>query len=192
MRSQRISLSYSNLKRNIVSTVNLRCPLKLKTIALHARNAEYNPRRFAAVVMRLREPKTTALVFASGKMVCTGAKNEEASRTASRKYARIIQKLGFPVSFSSFTIQNIVGSSDVGFPIDLELIANKHNAYCSYEPEVFPGLVYRMMDPKIVLLIFVSGKLVLTGAKKKSDIDTAFKKIYPVLIDARKRQIDTL
>ena len=142
--------------------------------------------------MRLREPKTTALVFASGKMVCTGAKNEEASRTAARKYARIIQKLGFPVSFSNFTIQNIVGSSDVGFPIDLELISNKHSAYCSYEPEVFPGLVYRMMDPKIVLLIFVSGKLVLTGAKKKADIDTAFKKIYPVLIDARKKQIDTL
>ena len=63
--------------QNIVSTVNLNCPLNLKNIALHARNAEYNPRRFAAVVMRLRSPKTTALIFASGKMVCTGAKTEE-------------------------------------------------------------------------------------------------------------------
>ena len=175
--------------RNIVSTVNLNCVLKLKEIALHARNAEYNPRRFAAVIMRLREPKTTALIFASGKMVCTGAKNEEASRIASRKYARIIQKLGFPVSFTNFSIQNIVGSVDVKFPIDLEYISNKHHEFCSYEPEIFPGLVYRMIDPKIVLLIFVSGKLVLTGAKRKVDIDGAFQKIYPLLLDAKKRQL---
>ncbi|KOB71843.1 TATA-box-binding protein [Operophtera brumata] len=72
--------------------------LDLKKIALHARNAEYNPKRFAAVIMRIREPRTTALIFSSGKMVCTGAKSEEDSRLAARKYARIIQKLGFVVS----------------------------------------------------------------------------------------------
>jgi transcription initiation factor TFIID TATA-box-binding protein len=55
--------------QNIVSTVNMDCRLELKTIALHARNAEYNPKRFAAVIMRIRDPKTTALIFASGKMV---------------------------------------------------------------------------------------------------------------------------
>ena len=176
--------------QNIVSTVNLNCPLNLRNIAQQARNAEYNPRRFAAVVMRLKEPKTTALVFGSGKMVCTGAKDEEASRTAARKYARIIQKLGFPVQFSSFHIQNIVGSCDVDFPIDLEFISAKHQEYCSYEPEMFPGLVYRMIQPKIVLLIFVSGKLVLTGAKSKEDIDEAFAKIYPVLVEAKKRSMD--
>merc|ERR1719464_2701998 len=81
--------------QNIVSTVNLACPLDLKKIALHARNAEYNPKRFAAVIMRIRDPRTTALIFSSGKMVCTGAKSEEDSRLAARKYARIIQKLGF-------------------------------------------------------------------------------------------------
>jgi len=86
--------------RNIVSTVNLGCKLDLKKIALHARNAEYNPKRFAAVIMRIREPRTTALIFSSGKMVCTGAKSEEDSRLAARKYARIIQKLGFPVSWN--------------------------------------------------------------------------------------------
>lgn len=79
--------------QNIVATVNLDCRLDLKTIALHARNAEYNPKRFAAVIMRIREPKTTALIFASGKMVVTGAKSEDDSKLASRKYARIIQKL---------------------------------------------------------------------------------------------------
>ncbi|XP_014247445.1 TATA-box-binding protein isoform X2 [Cimex lectularius] len=81
--------------QNIVSTVNLGCKLDLKKIALHARNAEYNPKRFAAVIIRIREPRTTALIFSSGKMVCTGAKSEDDSRLAARKYARIIQKLGF-------------------------------------------------------------------------------------------------
>jgi transcription initiation factor TFIID TATA-box-binding protein len=85
--------------RNIVSTVNLGCKLDLKKIALQARNAEYNPKRFAAVIMRIREPRTTALIFSSGKMVCTGAKSEDDSRLAARKYARIVQKLGFVVGY---------------------------------------------------------------------------------------------
>merc|ERR1712023_444651 len=96
--------------QNIVATVNLGVTnLDLKSIALHARNAEYNPQKFAAVIMRIREPKTTALIFASGKMVVTGAKSEDDSKLASRKYARIIQKLGFNAKFTDFKIQNIVG-----------------------------------------------------------------------------------
>jgi transcription initiation factor TFIID TATA-box-binding protein len=136
--------------QNLVATVNLSCRLDLKTIALHARNAEYNPKRFAAVIMRIRDPKTTALIFASGKMVVTGAKSESDSKLASRKYARIIQKLGFDAKFSDFKIQNIVGSCDVQFPIRLEGLASTHHNFSSYEPELFPGLIYRMMKPKIV------------------------------------------
>ncbi|KAF2111799.1 transcription initiation factor-like protein [Lophiotrema nucula] len=172
--------------QNIVATVNLSARLDLKTIALHARNAEYNPKRFAAVIMRIREPKTTALVFASGKMVVTGAKSEDDSRLASRKYARIIQKLGFNAKFTDFKIQNIVGSCDIKFPIRLEGLASRHHTFSSYEPELFPGLIYRMMKPKIVLLIFVSGKIVLTGAKVREEIYQAFELIYPVLSDFRK------
>jgi transcription initiation factor TFIID TATA-box-binding protein len=172
--------------QNIVATVNLSARLDLKTIALHARNAEYNPKRFAAVIMRIREPKTTALVFASGKMVVTGAKSEDDSKLASRKYARIIQKLGFHTKFADFKIQNIVGSCDIKFPIRLEGLASSHHTFSSYEPELFPGLIYRMMKPKIVLLIFVSGKIVLTGAKVREEIYQAFELIYPVLQDFRK------
>jgi len=172
--------------QNIVATVNLDCRLDLKTIALHARNAEYNPKRFAAVIMRIREPKTTALIFASGKMVVTGAKSEDDSKLASRKYARIIQKLGFNAKFTDFKIQNIVGSCDIKFPIRLEGLASRHHMFSSYEPELFPGLIYRMMKPKIVLLIFVSGKIVLTGAKVREEIYQAFEMIHPVLQDFRK------
>lgn len=173
--------------QNIVSTANFKCALDLREIALKAKNAEYNPKRFAAVIMRIREPKTTALIFASGKMVCTGARSEDESKTAAKQYARIIKKLGFPVKFSEFKIQNIVGSCDVKFPIRLEGLSNEHSRFCNYEPEMFPGLIYRMIKPKIVLLIFVSGKLVLTGAKERNDIFEAFKKIYPVLLTYKKK-----
>ncbi|NXU84274.1 TBPL2 protein, partial [Xiphorhynchus elegans] len=167
--------------QNIVATVNLACKLDLKNIALHARNAEYNPKRFAAVIMRIREPRTTALIFSSGKMVCTGAKSEEQSRLAARKYARVVQKLGFPAKFLDFKIQNMVGSCDVRFPIRLEGLVLTHQQFSSYEPELFPGLIYRMVKPRIVLLIFVSGKVVLTGAKDRSEIYEAFENIYPIL-----------
>ncbi|CAB0018178.1 unnamed protein product [Nesidiocoris tenuis] len=162
--------------QNIVSTVNLACKLDLKKIALHARNAEYNPKRFAAVIMRIREPRTTALIFSSGKMVCTGAKSEDDSRLAARKYARIIQKLGFQAKFLDFKVQNMVGS-----------LVLTHGQFSSYEPELFPGLIYRMVKPRIVLLIFVSGKVVLTGAKVRQEIYEAFDNIYPILKSFKKQ-----
>jgi transcription initiation factor TFIID TATA-box-binding protein len=86
--------------------------------------------------MRIREPKTTALIFASGKMVVTGAKSEDDSRLAARKYARIVQKLGFDAQFKDFKIQNIVASCDVKFPVRLEGLAYAHGNFSSYEPEV--------------------------------------------------------
>ncbi|XP_069955115.1 TATA-box-binding protein [Cherax quadricarinatus] len=182
-----VSNVFSYKIRNIVSTVNLNCKLDLKKIALHARNAEYNPKRFAAVIMRIREPRTTALIFSSGKMVCTGAKSEDDSRLAARKYARIVQKLGFPAKFLEFKIQNMVGSCDVKFPIRLEGLVLTHSQFSSYEPELFPGLIYRMVKPRIVLLIFVSGKVVLTGAKVRGQIYEAFDNIYPILKSFKKQ-----
>ncbi|TKC35129.1 hypothetical protein EI555_015941, partial [Monodon monoceros] len=86
------------------TNMNLGCKLDLKTTVLRAGNAEYNPKRFAAVIMRIREPRATALIFSSGKMVCTGAKSEEQSRLAARKYARVVQKLGVLAKFLDFKI----------------------------------------------------------------------------------------
>ena len=169
--------------QNIVSTANLSCKLNLRDIALNCKNAEYNPKRFAAVIMRIRDPKTTALIFTSGKMVCTGAKSEELSRDAAKKYAKAIKKVGNTgVVMTDFKIQNIVGSCDVGFKISLEGLMNDHDKFATYEPEIFPGLIYRLLSPKIVLLVFASGKIVLTGAKTKEDIYGAFEKMFPVFI----------
>uniref|UniRef100_A0A7S0BM82 TATA-box-binding protein n=2 Tax=Rhodosorus marinus TaxID=101924 RepID=A0A7S0BM82_9RHOD len=173
--------------QNVVATASLGVQLDLKTVAMKARNAEYNPKRFAAVIMRIREPKTTALIFASGKIVVTGAKHEDLSRTATKKYSKIIQKCGYTdAKLNEFSVQNIVASCDVQFPVRLEALHTEHSGFCTYEPEIFPGLVYRMMSPRIVLLIFVSGKVVLTGAKVRDDTYRAFQKIYHVLSQFRK------
>jgi transcription initiation factor TFIID TATA-box-binding protein len=104
------------------------------------------------------------------------------------RFVRIIQKLDFPARFSSFKIQNIVGSHDVRFPVRLEGLVSKHHQFSNYEPEIFPGLIYRMMKPKVVLLIFVSGKIVLTGAKERNELMQALHQIYPVLKEFRKDQ----
>ena len=167
--------------QNVVSTVNLGCKLDLNKIAQHARNVEYNPKRFASAIMRMREPRTTAMIFSSGKLVCTGAKNERESRIAARKFSRILQKLGYQLKFIDFKIQNIVGNCDVQFTIGLKELQMAHSQFCNWEPELFPGLVYRMVKPRVVLLIFASGKVVLTGAKIRQDIYEAFDNIYPIL-----------
>ena len=103
--------------QNIVSTANLNVKnLDLREIGRKCRNVEYKPKRFAAAIMRIREPRTTALIFSSGKMVCTGAKNEDDSRKAALKYAKDIKKISYSkVKMSEFEIQNIVASHDVGF-----------------------------------------------------------------------------
>lgn len=164
-----------------MSTFNLGCELDLKHIAMNARNSEYNPKRFAACIMRIRDPKTTALIFKSGKVVCTGAKSEEISLTSAKMYAKQVRKLGFAVKFSDFKVQNMVASTELSISISLEGLANEHYKFCRYDPELFPGLIYRLAKPKLVMLIFNSGKIVFTGAKTREQLNEAFERIEPVL-----------
>ena len=121
-------------------------------------------------------------------MVVLGAKEENQSKIAARKYARIIGlcAVAEKVTFKDFRISNMVAVANCEFPIRLEGLALSHIKFSSYEPELFPGLIYRMANPKIVLLIFVSGKVVLTGGKRKEDVYTAFDNIYPVLLSFKK------
>ena len=166
--------------QNLVSTANLQCSLDLKEIGYHCRNAQYNPKRFAALIMRLREPtRTTALIFKNGKMVITGAKSEKQSEEAAKHYTKAIKGVGnFPVNLTDFKVQNMVASCAVDYKISLEsMYHSPHGNYCIFNPETFPGLIYHLRDPKICLLIFASGKIVLTGAKTRHEIDRAFQLI---------------
>lgn len=176
--------------QNICSTANFGVRLDLKKIALKCRNTEFNPRRFAAVVMRLREPRATALMFSSGKICVTGVKSTHNATLAMKKFHYIIERIGFqPKEKMDFKVQNIVGTADCGFPIRLEGLVYAHSAFASYEPELFPGLIYRLVSPRVVFLIFVSGKIVITGAKKESDLANALTKLYPVLVEFKKVQV---
>ena len=143
--------------------------------------------------MRLREPKSTALIFKSGKMVVLGAKEENQSKIAARKYAKIISlcDVADKVTFKDFRVSNMVAVADCQFPIRLEGLALSHIKFSSYEPELFPGLIYRLENPKLVLLIFVSGKVVLTGAKSKHNLRAGFDKMYYILHEHRKLHLTT-
>lgn len=185
-----IGKTFEDLTRqNIVSTFVTNCQLNLSHIALKARNTEFNRKRFAAVVMRIKSPRTTALIFSSGKVVVTGAKSEQDSKLASRRFARIIQKLGFQVSFSEFKIQNIVSSIDFGTKISLELVKIIYPAMCIYEPELFPGLTFvlnanikKTADKcRTVCLLFHSGKCVVTGIRSEDQRREAFDAINHVV-----------
>lgn len=165
--------------QNVVATFNLGVDnLDLRAIALEKPFIEYNPQKFAAATIRIREPRTTALAFASGNMVCTGAKTEIQSRLAGRKYVRILQKHGIPVSFRNFKIQNIVASAEIPHTLKLLELSRAYGPYVSYEPDLFPGLVFRTTAPKLVFLLFRSGKIVITGAKCRDEIADTFKSLF--------------
>lgn len=173
--------------QNVVSTVNLMCTLDLKELSRKAINIEYNCHKWApAAIMRLKKPRTTALVFSSGKMVCAGAKSENESKIAARRFARIILKAGFGVSFKDFKIANIVGSCDVNFKIYIEKLYMQNRNVCSYDPTLFPGLTYRCDDSGANILVFSSGKIILTKLKNIKEMEDSFNLILPKLIKNRK------
>ena len=166
---------------NIVASVDIRQPLDLKAIVKKFKNAEYSPNKFPGVTYRTKTPKSAILLFRTGKMVCSGTKSREeaheAVHTAIRELnAQGVEILGEP----EITIQNVVASVKGGSPIDLDLLSELLANYM-YEPEIFPGLVYRMADPKAVLLLFASGKMVCVGAKSIEIAYEAIEKIYALL-----------
>jgi transcription initiation factor TFIID TATA-box-binding protein len=164
---------------NVVASSSLAAVLDLHPIALGLEGAEYEPDQFPGVIYRLKEPKTAILLFHSGKMVCTGAKSMREVENSINTVAQQIHKLGQKINMHPrIQVQNIVASSDLESEINLNAIAITLGLdRVEYEPEQFPGLVCRMDEPKVVLLLFGSGKLVCTGARKPSDIEVAVKKI---------------
>ncbi|BEP16996.1 TATA-box-binding protein [Pyrofollis japonicus] len=170
---------------NIVATVSLDQTLDLRMIERSILTVEYNPEQFPGLVYRLDSPKVTALIFKSGKMVVTGAKSTRDLIEAVKKIVRNLKKHGIPIhGRSKVQIQNIVASANLNVCVDLERAAlTLENSM--YEPEQFPGLIHRMDEPRVVLLIFSSGKMVITGAKREEEVYEAVKRIYEKLKKVR-------
>jgi transcription initiation factor TFIID TATA-box-binding protein len=164
---------------NIVASAKVTEYLDLPALASQIKDAEYNKKRFPGVVLRMHEPKIAALVFGSGKVVLTGAKSIDSLSKGLEILGNLLreQKIQIPKKLT-YKIQNIVTSADLATPINLNKIAVGFNLdRIEYEPEQFPGLVYRLEDPKVVVLLFGSGKLIITGGKEPEDAKRAVMKI---------------
>ncbi len=164
---------------NVVASTSIGAELDLTAIAQALDGTEYEPEKFPGLIYRIKEPKTALLLFRSGKVVCTGAKNLDQVKAAIQKVTNQIKKAGIEVDDEPvIDVQNIVASADLGHKINLNAIALSFGLErVEYEPEQFPGLVYRLDEPKVVLLLFGSGKLVCTGARQPGDVEIAVNKI---------------
>lgn len=163
--------------QNIVASGRIADSLDLQalSLAMDDEGVSYRPEQFPGLVYRMREPKVAMLLFSSGKVVCTGGKSVEQARDAMKKVAKTAARAGVKVREKlDVEIQNIVATADLNTTFDLSLVANTLiSEGIEYEPEQFPGLVYRVKEPKAVILVFQSGKVVCTGTKTPGDAASA-------------------
>jgi len=171
--------------QNVVASASIKQTLNLNSIVRTFPSVEYRPEQFPGLVYRLKKPKTATLIFSSGKMVCTGARSERLAKRAVMKVIEELKSNGIVIlSKPDIQVQNIVASGNLFGRIDLEktTYALKRTMY---EPEQFPGLIYRMDNPKTVMLLFASGKFVCTGARSESQVYEAVKNLQMNLEKAK-------
>ena len=180
-----LQISASINIENVVASAVLKQRIDLNSVVKAFPNVEYRPEQFPGLVFRLKKPKTATLIFNSGKMVCTGAKSESQAKKAVRKVVQELKDNGILIiDKASIKVQNIVASASLGGKIDLEKSTVSLDR-TMYEPEQFPGLIYRMTEPKVVILLFASGKLVCTGAKHENEVYEAVTKLQGILEDEK-------
>lgn len=159
--------------QNVVASAAFNHTVDLDAVVKAFPHVEYRPEVFPGLAFRLKKPKTCTLIFHSGRMVCTGAKSEGEARKAIMKVARELRGAGIIITGKpEIKIQNIVASGNLGGPVDLEGLCERARVGGNfmYEPEQFPGAMYRMDSPKVVFLIFSAGKIVCVGAKREEEI----------------------
>ncbi|EDW11158.2 uncharacterized protein Dmoj_GI15474 [Drosophila mojavensis] len=175
---------------NVVCSFSVRCHLKLREIALHGSNVEYR-RENGMVTMRLRRPYTTASIWSSGRITCTGAISESQAKVAARRYARSLSKLGFPVRFQQFRIVNVLGTCSMPWPIRIVNFSERHRESACYEPELHPGVTFKMQDPKATLKIFSTGSITVTAASVNA-VESAIQRLYPLVHEFRTRPLNEI
>ncbi|MBI2136732.1 TATA-box-binding protein [Candidatus Woesearchaeota archaeon] len=158
---------------NIVVSTSLKHDIPLEKMAATLSNTEYNPEQFPGLVIRIKEPKTSALIFSSGKVVCTGARSMDKVHESIKKIIKSLEKINIKIKIEpEVKIQNIVASGTVGMALNLNVLAMKL-PNTEYEPEQFPGLVYKLMEAKATFLLFSNGKVVCTGTKSEQEVENA-------------------
>ncbi|XP_011302423.1 TATA box-binding protein-like protein 1 [Fopius arisanus] len=170
--------------RNVVCSFSVRCHLNLREIALRGANVEYK-REHGMITMKLRNPSTTASIWSSGKISCTGAESEADAKKAARRIARCLAKLGFNVRFSNFRVVNVLGTCLMPWDIRITPFSAAHRDHADYEPELHPGVTYKLTDPKATLKIFSTGNVTIT-ASSVALVASAVEKIFPLVQEFRK------
>ncbi len=168
--------------QNVVASVSFGDTIDLQKVAAAMEDmVEYRPEQFPGLVFRLNRPKTATLIFRSGKMVCTGARSEKEVYKAIDTIINKLKARGINLPPNPrIQIQNIVASAQLNAEVNLEKAALLFEN-TMYEPEQFPGLIFRLQNPRVVMLIFSSGNMVCTGAKKEEDVKNAVEIIYKML-----------
>lgn len=155
---------------NIVVSTSLEHDIPLEKMAATLSNTEYNPEQFPGLVIRIKDPKTSALIFSSGKVVCTGARNLADVDLSLQKIIESLKKINIDITIKpEITIQNIVASGEIGMDLNLNTLTLKLEN-TEYEPEQFPGLVYKLREAKATFLLFSNGKIVCTGTKSEEEV----------------------
>ncbi|CAG9767644.1 unnamed protein product [Ceutorhynchus assimilis] len=170
---------------NVVCSFSVRCHLNLREIALNGTNVEYRKEN-GMITMKLRRPYTTASIWSSGKITCTGATSEDAAKQAARKFARCLQKLGFNVKFNNYRVVNVLGTCSMPFNIRINSFSQQHRE-ADYEPELHPGVTYKIQNPKATLKIFSTGSVTVT-APSVADVQAAIEYIFPLIYEFRKER----
>ncbi len=171
---------------NIVVSTSLEHDIPLEKMAATLSNTEYNPEQFPGLVLRIREPKTSALIFSSGKVVCTGARSMDKVEESIKKIIKSLEKINVKITIKpKINIQNIVASGSVGMDLNLNVLAMKLEN-TEYEPEQFPGLVYKLPQAKATFLLFSNGKIVCTGTKSEEEVHIAVDKLIENLKKVKK------
>jgi transcription initiation factor TFIID TATA-box-binding protein len=162
---------------NIVVSTSLEQDIPLEKMAATLPNTEYNPEQFPGLVIRIKEPKTSALIFSSGKIVCTGAKSMDKVEESIQQIIKSLEKINVKITIKPvIKIQNIVASGSIHMDLNLNTLAMKLKN-TEYEPEQFPGLVYKLLDAKATFLLFSNGKVVCTGTKSEEEVNAALDKL---------------
>jgi len=189
----KLNLRFKNMTKgsleiqNIVATTSLGKDIPLTKLAKTLTNTEYNPEQFPGLVLRIKKPKSAVLVFSSGNLVCTGTKSIAQVKEVIREVIKQLKKIKVKVTIvPKITVQNIVASGSINMNLNLNFLALELEN-TEYEPEQFPGLVYKLVEPNATFLLFSNGKLVCTGTKNRLQLEDSMKQLYNKLKEVSKK-----
>ena len=174
--------------QNIVATTSLGKDVPLTKLAKTIPNTEYNPEQFPGLVLRIKEPKSAVLVFSSGNLVCTGTKSIAQVKEVIEQVIKTLKKINVKITDKpKITVQNIVASGHINMMLNLNYLSLELEN-TEYEPEQFPGLVYKLEDPPATFLLFSNGKLVCTGTKNNQQLSNSMEQLVATLEEAEKNK----